>query len=33
MDKQMSLSALGDELAQVRTTRKEFLAKIDRIVP
>ena len=26
MDKQMSLSALSDELAQVRTKKKEFLA-------
>lgn len=33
MDKQMSLSALSDELAQVRTKKKEFLAQIDRIVP
>lgn len=33
MDKQMSLSALSDELAQVCTKKKEFLAKIDRIVP
>ena len=29
----MSLSALGDELAQVRTKKKEFLAQIDRIIP
>ena len=29
----MSLSAFGDELAQVRTKKKEFLAKIDRIIP
>ena len=33
MNKQMSLSAFGDELAQVRTKKKEFLAKIDRIIP
>ena len=33
MDKQISLSALNDELAQVRTKKKEFLAQIDRIVP
>ena len=33
MDKQMSLSALSDELAQVRTKKKEFLAQIDRIIP
>ena len=29
----MSLSAFDDELAQVRTKKKVFLAKIDRIVP
>lgn len=29
----MSLSALSDELAQVRTKKKEFLAQIERIVP
>lgn len=29
----MSLSALNDELSQVRTKKKEFLAQIDRIVP
>lgn len=29
----MSLSGLSDELAQVRTKKKEFLAEIDRIVP
>ena len=33
MDKQMSLSALNDELAQVRTKKKEFLEQIERIVP
>ena len=33
MNKQMSLSAFDDELAQVRTKKKEFLAKIDRIIP
>lgn len=33
MDKQMSLSALSDELAQVRTKKKEFLVRIERIVP
>lgn len=33
MDKQMSLSGLSDELAQVRTKKKEFLETIDRIVP
>jgi len=29
----MSLSALSDELAQVWTKKKEFLAQIDRIIP
>ncbi|MEE0873569.1 MAG: IS5/IS1182 family transposase, partial [Ruminococcus sp.] len=29
----MSLSAFDDELAQVQTKKKEFLAKIDRIIP
>lgn len=29
----MSLSALGDELSQVRTKKRKFLAEIDRIVP
>lgn len=33
MDKQMSLSSLNDELAQVRTKKKEFLTQIERIVP
>ena len=29
----MRMSALSDELAQVRTKKKEFLAQIERIVP
>ena len=29
----MSLSALSDELAQVRTKKKEFLTQMDRIIP
>ena len=33
MNKQMSLSAFDDELALVRTKKKEFLDKIDRIIP
>ena len=33
MNKQVSLSALSDELAQVRTKKKEFLSQIDRIIP
>ena len=33
MDKQISLSALNDELSQVRTKKKEFLDQIERIIP
>ena len=33
MNKQMSLSALNDELSEVRTKKKEFLEEFDRIVP
>lgn len=33
MDKQITLSTFSDELANVRTEKKEFLAQIDRIVP
>ena len=33
MNKQLSLSALSDELSQVQTKKREFLAEIDRIVP
>lgn len=33
MDKQLSLSALSDELSQVRTKKREFLSEIERIVP
>ena len=33
MDKQITLSAFNDELANVRTKKKEFLTQIDRIVP
>jgi len=33
MNKQISLSSLNDELAQVRTKKKEFLAQIERIIP
>ena len=33
MNKQISLSALTDELAQVRTKKKEFLEQINRIIP
>ena len=33
MDKQQSLSALSDELSQVRTKKRAFLGEIERIVP
>lgn len=33
MNKQMSLSGLSDELAQVRTKKKEFLTQMERIIP
>ena len=33
MDKQITMSAFSDELANVRTHKKEFLAQIERIVP
>ncbi len=33
MNKQITLSAFSDELAHVRTKKKEFLAQIDRIIP
>ena len=33
MDKQITLSAFSDELAQVRTKKKEFLTQMDRIIP
>ena len=33
MNKQLSLSGLSDELAQVRTKKKEFLETMDRIIP
>ena len=33
MNKQISMSALSDELSQVRTKKKEFLEQIDRIIP
>jgi IS5 family transposase len=33
MNKQISLSALSDELSQARTRKKEFLAQIERIIP
>lgn len=33
MNKQITLPAFSDELASVRTKKKEFLAQIDRLVP
>ena len=33
MNKQLTLSAINDELAEVRTKKKEFLAQMDRIIP
>ncbi len=33
MNRQISLSALSDELAQARTKKKEFLEQMDRIIP
>ena len=33
MNKQITLSALTDELAQARTRKKEFLEQMDRIIP
>lgn len=33
MNKQITLSVFSDELASVRTKKKEFLSQIDRIVP
>ena len=33
MNKQLSLSALSDELSQVRTKKRDFLGEIDRIIP
>jgi IS5 family transposase len=33
MNKQISLSVFNDELSQVRTKKKEFLGKIERLIP
>ena len=33
MMKQLTLSALSDELAQAKTKKKEFLNQIERIIP
>jgi IS5 family transposase len=32
-NKQITMSALSDELAQVKTKKKDFLEQIDRIIP
>ena len=33
MNKQLTFSLISDELAQARTSKKEFLEKIERIIP
>ena len=33
MNKQISMSALSDELSQARTKKKEILEQIERIIP
>ena len=33
MNKQLTLSGMTDELAQARTSKKEFLEKIEAIIP
>ena len=33
MNKQLTFSLISDEPAQVRTSKKEFLEKIERIIP
>jgi transposase, IS5 family len=33
MNKQLTISAIADELAQAATHKKEFLQQIDRIIP
>lgn len=33
MDKQMSMSFFTDELAEVKTHKKEFLEQMDRLIP
>ena len=33
MNRQISLSALSDEMLQARTKKKEFLEQMDRIIP
>ena len=33
MNRQLTFSLISDELAQVKTSKKEFLEKIERIIP
>jgi IS5 family transposase len=33
MNKQITLSAVSDELAQAKTRKKEFLRQMERIIP
>jgi len=33
MEKQMTFSLISDELANAKTSKKEFLEKIERIIP
>jgi IS5 family transposase len=33
MNKQITLSAITDELGQAKTRKKEFLQQIERIIP
>ena len=33
MNKQLTFSLISDELAQAKTSKKEFLEKIERIIP
>ena len=33
MNKQLSLSAISDELAQAKTRKKEFLEQMNKIIP
>ena len=33
MNKQLTISLISDELAKAQTSKKEFLEKIERIIP
>ena len=33
MNKQLTFSLISDELAQAKTSKKEFLEKIEQIIP